>query len=407
MKQAKRVEDLLWKNKSGERKKFLMLFGIRIVENFTASFIPSLLGLIIVYINPSGRIMAAMKFVSFIAFCVVNWFFWMRYAKQRTRRYEFYIMNGLTYLIYAGISVAIFLLPFTGKLIYSVFFSNLRAFEIFGLSTKRSLMYTHIVMLGMMIICEIFSRIYYKALLKKLAENGADEIEMEMWKDKVPHKKDGNVRFLSVEEMSREMEKEHIEAWELLKNQATEEYDGICDVNMTKGRGQEVFKVELEDPDNDIDKGDFIPDARTQNANSAYGADSLWNKEIYKNRTENGIPIEDYGEEAEELPSFFDVPEDSQQSEYDVDNGTLWNADMRQGRGGSKVKSKPKIDDETVTSILDNTPYDADNLWSKSFYKGRGEKDTAEDKTDEYSLNDFEAYDSDSLWDNITQGKNK
>ena len=416
MKKKIYMDDLLWKNQSNERLQFLMLFAIRIVENVMASFIPSVLGLMIVYINPGGRIMAVTKLVAFVAFCVANWIFWMRYAKQRTKRFEFFVINGLAYLVYAVISFAVYYLPFTGRFVYSVLFSNLRMFEVFGYTTKQSLIYTHIFVALLMVVCETYSRMYYKALLKKLAENGADAIEVDMWKGKVPKKQDESVEFLTLEEMSLEMEREQIEGWKRLKkeaDEAEEEYDGICDVNMTKGRGGTVKKTEFDDPDNDIDENDFILDAKTQNAYADYDSESLWNKEIYQNRTNDGAPIYDYTDEPDELPGFFDLPEESMQLRYDVENDTLWDSEMHQGGGNKSNNRDVKEYTPSDEAISDNTPYDSDNLWNKSFYKGRKNSETQNDKNvseehhQNYIANYFSDYDTDNLWDNTTQGKNK
>ncbi len=409
------MEDLFWKTKSSERMRFVMLFIIRLVEIVMASFIPSIIGLILVFIKPGGRIMSAMKLLSFVAFCVMNWIFWMRYSKQRTHRREFFIINGLTYIIYAAISVAVYLLPFMGQFTYTIMFSNLRGFEPFGISTRRSLVYTHIFVMGLMVVCEIYSRIYYKALLKKLAENGADEIEMDMWKDKVPEKKDGSVKFLSVEEMSVEMENEHIEAAELLEKEAESDYEGIWDSDMTKGRGESVLRFTAPDPENDIDDGDYVADDITPNTNEEYSVDRLWNEDIYRGRTDDGKPIDDYADEIDELPDFFDVPDQSLQSEYDADEGLLWNNKMYQGRSDSSIGieiDKSEAGDES-NAILDDTPYDSENLWNKEFYRGRnteGKINYVDDFVDEFSgmeLNNFEDYDSDNLWGDITQGEKK
>ncbi len=126
--------------------------------------------------------MAVTKLVAFVVFCVANWIFWMRYAKQRTKRFEFFVINGLAYLVYAVISFAVYYLPFTGRFVYSILFSNMRMFEIFGYTTKQSLIYTHIFVVLLMVVCETYSRMYYRALLRKLAENGADAIEVDMWR---------------------------------------------------------------------------------------------------------------------------------------------------------------------------------------------------------------------------------
>ena len=168
----KQPEDLIWKSKAGKRFQYFMLLGIRFVEICLASIIPSLIGIILVFIRPNNRIMNMMCFLSFIAFAVCNWIFWMRYARQRTNRREFFMINGFAYVLYAIISYLMY--EFSGEVMYSVLFSNLRAFEAFGMITPNSLVMSHILIVSLMIFCQMYSKKYYTRLLKKLAENGAD-----------------------------------------------------------------------------------------------------------------------------------------------------------------------------------------------------------------------------------------
>ncbi len=390
----KPVEDLIWKSSESKRRQQLMLFGIRFIEICMASVIPSFIGLWLVFINPTPRIMSVMSFLSYVAFVVVNWNFWMKFKKQRTRKKEYFVINGIAYTVYAVISLLVF--EFTGEFLYSIIFSNLRAFEPFGLHTGYSLVACHTVMYILMIACEIYSRNYYKKLLEKLAENGADEIEMDPWGNLKPMKNDETVEILSVEEMHEEMIKEQTEAVEALQEMEEEEDVPLWE-GMYKGRGERILFKDPDDPEYDIDRGDFIAGEDMSEALEDYSADSLWNTDIYRGRTRDGVPVDDYDDEPEDIPDFFEV-HDYEGSEDEP----LWSADMYKGRDSKDVVAGDETD-------FDDTPnfsnYDEDTLWSAGMYKGRGEgieacDEELEDRREWVELpNENSKYDSDSLWD--------
>ncbi len=438
----KQPEDLIWQSKAGKRLRYFMLLGIRFVEICMASIIPSIIGLMLVFINPNNRIMSIMCFLSFLAFAICNWMFWMKYARQRTNRREFFTINGLAYVLYAIISYLMY--EFSGAFMYSILFSNLRAFESFGMITPYSLVTSHIVVVVLMVICQLYSRKYYTRLLEKLAENGADEIEMDPWGHLVPEQEGKRVNILSVEEMHRQMETERLEAAEILQDEIENASDSLWDEGMTKGRGEKVTKVEFEDIIRDLSEGDFVAGVGTERDIDNYDSDNLWEKHIYKGRTEGDVPVENYDDEPDDMPDFFTV------NHYEgEENETLWSKDMRQGRkdtfeavdiieeedqegngpdfmyydgeglwnnnmyqGHGKALKRPDEEKEAKREFVEipteNSKYDADNLWD-NISQGRGRKVEAQEEEElvKVNLNTMSDYDSDNLWDNPVQGKEK
>lgn len=438
----KQPEDLIWQSRAGKRLRLFMLLGIRFVEICMASIIPSLIGLILVFIRPNNRIMSIMCFLSFLAFAICNWVFWMRYARQRTKRREFFIINGIAYMLYAVISYLMY--EFSGPLTYSILFSNLRAFESFGMLTPYSLVVSHIVVGSLMVICQMYSRKYYTRLLERLAENGADEIEMDPWGHLVPEQEGKKVKILSVEEMHRQMEEERLEAAEILQEEIDSASDSLWDKGMTKGRGESFDTVEYENIDADLSDGDFVAGVGTERDIDNYDTDKLWEEHIYKGRTVGDAPVENYDDEPEDMPDFFAVnhyegeenetlwSEDMHQGKKDTfetvditeeeedderepqfiyyDGEGLWNNDMYQGHGKSLTRpdEEKQAKREFVEIPTENSKYDSDNLWD-NITQGRGRKAEIqeEEKPAEVNLNTMSDYDADNLWDNPVQGKNK
>lgn len=342
----KQLDDLVWHSESNKRFRRLMLLAIRFVETCMASIIPSFIGLMLVLLNPNGRIMTIMCFLSYAIFCVVNWRFWMKFLKQRTSRTEFLTVNIAAYGIYAVISVLFY--KFTGHFLYSVVFSNLRAFEAFGMVTSHSLVASHIFILVLMAVCVWVTPMYYKNVLRKLAQNGADEIEMDLWGHLKPERNGDNVRMLSVDEMCEEMEKEQSQRVEV---DSVNTAENLWDGEMTKGRGERIV-YEDADEVTELQESDFADD---------YEPDNLWNRSIY---CDGGEPITDY-DEPDELPDFFTV------NHYEgEENDGLWDGMYR----GRDENDRPHTDDDVYAD---------------------GEDDG----------NAFADYDTDNLWDNVRQGK--
>ena len=357
------INDLVWKKKSSVFLEYSMLFAIRLIETLAAGFAPSVIGIIMLLFDTKPQVLTFFSWLSFIIFSVMNWFFWMRYAKRRTKRTEFYIINGASYLLYVLLSVISF--KFTDPLMYTIVFSNLRALEIFAPSTFLSLVYSHVFLVVLMVVCNFFSRSYYTRLMKKLAENGADPIEMDVWGKITPKHKNKDIKLLSVDEMDAEMEREKVEAARVYEAASRDIPESVWDAKLIKGKGEYVDKVIPENPDHDIDEGDYdYEKEREYNPNEDYDADSLWNTEIYKGRTDGDVPIRNYTED--------DYKPDAENNDNLNMPDSLWNTDMHQGRGKSISFTSEDDGYETYYDRVsrDNEKYD-ENLWDSEMYQGR------------------------------------
>lgn len=417
----KNTEDLVWRSKSHKRNELIVLFFVSLVELFSASFVSSVIGVILVFLNPDARVMRFMNVVSFIAFGCINILFWVKYARQRAKRVEFYIVNGLVYAVYFLLSVGLY--RYAGQLMYSIICSNLRGMEIFGASTIVSLAISHGIIICLMILCETFSREYFRKVLEKLEQNGAEKVEMDMWGDDGPIIQNEEIRTVSLEEMYSVMEAEQLESARNIDKIMNEENDDIWDKTMYKGRGEAVEYIETENPDRDIDEKDYVFTNEID--------ERLWNEEIYK----GAKPIDDYADETDEYEKCFVFDEEDEEvslwdksmqkgkgekinefyeedtakyfDENNMNDDRLWADDMYQGRRKKRVH-KSNIDrilkNDAIDEAVDRTPmgdYDSDNLWDGDI----GGKTYFEDEEEEEKLNTFEKYDSDNLWDAVKQGK--
>lgn len=355
-----------------------MLFFIRLAEVLTASIIPSIIGIITVFITPKARVMQVMETISLIAFVVVNCLFWIKYVRHRPGRGEFYVLNGIVYALYIGLSVLAYAL--SDVYLYSIIFSDLRGFEIFGCKTMQSLIISHSILIFAMIVCEISAHLYYSHKAKLAVENGAEAVEIEE-KKVVPEKDNKAVKFLTVDEVNLELEREMEEAAELIRIESENVSEKNYDDDMVQGEDGEIKESTPEDPDNDIDDTDYVSEAYAREEMSVtqnYDVDSLWNEEIYKNREK----ASEYDDEVFDPEMFF--------SEEDDD--ALWDRDMHRGRDASAgVDIYPEeYSDWEMPEDDEDEPL---------FYI------EYDDEPDEYMPNSFEDYDSDSLWGDFTQGK--
>ena len=362
------MEDLVWKKKSAKVYKYLMLFFIRLAEVLVASIAPSIIGLMILIINPERQMMQFMQIIAFVVFAVMNWMFWVKYKKNRVGRLEFYLMNGITYALY--IVISFFALSASDAYMYTVMFSCMRAFEAFSeaITTRASLIYGHSVILILMVICENISHIKYKKATMDLADNTVETDNAEA-EDVVAYKANKEVTFLSVDEVNMELEREIEEAIELINENASED-EPLFDSSVA------TDNIPY-DPDNDIDDDDYTSEAYARREMAGienYSSESLWNEDIYRDREK----IEDYDGE-DDMPEY----------EEDDDEG-LWDVSMHRGRGES-IESQSD-EEETIEYEED----DDEGLWDVSMHRGRGESiDSQSDEDIEYL---YEDVDDGQLW---------
>lgn len=341
------MEDLIWKKKNTSRKTYIMLFFIRLAEILIASIIPSIVGLVIVIITPTERVMMIMENMSLIVFGVMNSIFWVRYIKHRRKTLEFYVLNGTAYILYLIISI----LSYSSQdvYLYSTFFSNLRGMELHGLGTFASLVVSHGILLITMILCQIFARIYYTKKDEKSLVNSIGEAEYEIEYD-VPTQGNGEVAFLTVDQLNREIDREIEEAAEMIEKEKSVDTSKTWDSEMVHGNGRRVVENTPDDPDNDIDASDYVSKeyAREEMKDTLnYSSDELWNTEIYNGKER----IYDYDEYDD---STFSIEEKQRlKKEYDA----LWGDD-----DGFNIERRLDYDDENegINGLED---YDSDNLW--------------------------------------------
>lgn len=354
-----RTEDLLWKKKSTKIFKYVMLFFIRLAEVLTASIIPSIMGIVILYINPKPRVMQTLMSMSMIIFAIFSCTFWVRYVKHRNKVREFYIMNGIVYALYITFSALIYISA--DAYMYTIAFSNLRGLELFGCKTLTSMIAVHCGMLVAMYVSERIARIFYRNRYEKIEENRADEIEIDE-KDEIPKQANEEVKILTVDEVNLEYDRDIDEATETAQNNKEYDSDAPWSGEMVQGDGKKVTNVIPDDIDNDIDDSDYYSEAyaraEMQDIDD-YESDSLWNVEIYKGKE----PVYEY--------------EDEESEQEMLENDDSWG------------------EDDKLFNVEGGVEYD---------YDDKNEYDDYDD-AEEYGANSFADYDADNLWGEIKQGK--
>ena len=371
------MEDLLWRKKSRQRGRYLMLFLIRLAETLTVSLLPSVVGLIAVFITPKPRVMQTIELVSLLVFAVANCFFWTRYVFHRAKLREFYIMNGIVYFLYVLISFLAYMT--SDPYLYSVLFSNMRGLEILGCRTFESLYKSHLLLVGLMFIIGIVAKGICVYRIKKSEGEGVEKVEMEE-ETVTPEKENKVVEFLTVDEVNLELEREIQEAAEMIRLENQSVSDKNWDSEMVQGNDGEIIEATPVDPENDIDDSDYVSEAyalKEMSVTQNYDVGALWNPEIYQGREVNT----DYDEEEPDSETFAE----------DDDSDGLWGSDMYRGRGESI-----DFEEEPAPEMFAEDD-DSDGLWGSDMYRGRGESiDFEEEPAPETFAEDD---DSDGLWD--------
>lgn len=378
------------------------LFIIRLVECFAASIVPSVISVIIIFFAPSDRAWDVLSIAVFAVTLAVNWHFWMDFAIRRDNIKEFYIINGLVYAIYIGASIAGYYL--LGYLVYSMTFANLRFCEAFEVKTLYSSFIANGITVAVMVICERCSRLRIAKLKEDAKLNAADKPEMKDESEDIQATKQNKVIIpLSAEQLEREIEKdeaERLKAAEKAKDSVPEE---MWSGELSKGRGEEIVRVDYSAEGPDTDENDFMPDSDKNNDNEAYGAGSLWNPEIYKGRTADGKPITEFDDEERELPP---EPED----------GGLWDESLYQGRDAQNRPERlgelySEEEKEAAEAASENIRYGSDSLWEHDFYQGKDKTAVPErvldfdEAVEDPGHNYSEKYESGALWESISKGR--
>ncbi|MEE0410000.1 MAG: hypothetical protein UD759_04380, partial [Clostridia bacterium] len=295
-----------------------MLFLIRLAETLTVSLLPSVVGLIAVFITPKPRVMQTIELVSLLVFAVANCFFWTRYVFHRANLREFFVLNSIVYLLYVAISA--FAYMSSDAYLYSILFSNMRGLEIFGYRTIESLYKAHFLVFGLMVATGIIARLVCFQRLKKAMADGVEKAEIEE-KESVPEQDNKVVEFLTVDEVNLELDREMKEAAEMIRMETENVSDKNWDSAMVQGDNGEIIETTPVDPENDIDSRDYVSEEYAREEMSVtlnYDVDSLWNSDIYQGKEKTT----DYDDEVY-VPQMF----------VDENIDGLWNRDMYRGRG--------------------------------------------------------------------------
>ena len=363
------------------------LYLIRTVETFAASVVPSAVSVFIIFLAPNERSWMVLSIFSFVLTAAANWYFWLDFVVMRGSVKEFYLVNGTAQALYIGASIGGYY--FLGYLVYSMAFAGLRSLEEFGMSTFESVITINAVYVVLMIVCERWARRHtekIREILKK--NNSADKVEMEdKSKELVPTLQNKKVKMLSVEEMAVQVQKDEQERIDAAREAAESEPEQLWNDNISKGHGEEIQRVDYSAAGSDIDEHDHV----TANENEAYGADSLWNKEIYNGKE----PITDYGDE-NDAPIRTDDTEDE----------PLWDKSFYESRGKAAELDELYAEEE-ATPAPEEIGYDADSLWNSDFYRGTDKSDIPEkvlDLSDEPEKPDEPEDGDERLWGDIYRG---
>lgn len=381
----------------------VFLVVIRIVEMFSSSIIPSIISVMVVFVRPSEGAWDVMIVFAFILATAANWYFWMDYVAERESVKEFYIVNGSILGLYIAVSIAGYYI--FGDLVYSLSYANLRVLEPLSedIKTFTSVIATDVFMVLLMIVCERYSRRHIEKIKELFKKNAADKVEMEDSSENVvPTKENREVELLTAEQMEQQILSDESEYAEVRRKAAESAPENMWNEDFTKGKGESFERVDFSMIDEDIDDTDYIS-SREENKNKDYGSDSLWNKEIYRGRTEGDKPITDFSYEEDEKPPQLDE---------DISDEPLWSEDMYRGKDASnkRFEDYESEEEEYRRAALEKLPYESDSLWEKKFYKGRSESNIPEqvlDLSDEVTMVQDEhnaAYSAESLWDNISRG---
>lgn len=394
-----------WRN---AKVKLVTTFIRRLMETFVASIIPSFICVALIYIKPSDNAWIILTIGAAVVFALFNWLCWMRFKVKYDSVKYFYTVNLIIYGIFFLTSILLFF--YGGYLVYSISFAGLRVLEPLGIRTLYSVIIMNCIMLMLMVICERFCAKNIITLRQLLLKNHGDKAEIE---DKsanaVPMQRDKVVKAMSVDEADKLEEQDRDEALNAVQELADSMPESVVDMNISKGRGENINFVEIDDIDNDITDGDFNAHdeaMREFNENKQYSGDALWNSAIYNGRTDDNKPVPELDEE-----DYFSKFTDEQQIISDDDDETeIWDKNVYQGRDSKNKVDTSEIsvdDEETHEKPIDMTEYDSDGLWGSGFYQGKNKGVMPErvmdydDEEAERTVNYSDQYGSDRLWDNI------
>ena len=432
---------LFWKE---HYKQALILF-IRLAEVFMSGIILSLMCVIMIFIKPNQRIWDLMSIICMASFLAVNCRFLLKYIVSRGgRKTEFFVINGITFLAYAGASILAYY--FFGYLMFSLVFTNLRVFEIFHIKTLYSIYASNVLIMVVMLVFRFVAYRHMEFMTRVLGvESAPDVTELEKYyTESEAVQNNQSVNIMTVEEMNdaiiseiEEAHKTHLEKLDTIPDKLWSDFK--------RGDGSEIEYKTPDDPEDDFDENDRVA-ANNINPHEAYDASELWENEIYngKEKLEQfedddeviaPPPVEKRSrlkEKKEEiqwyLKSFnklISIRHNYQRNEVmlrdirsrargevnvnnSYDSETLWNREFYQGGNETAIPEKVLDFDETpenveIDSQLEN--YESEKLWDINSKEIVDEYEN-EETNPESVMNPNEDYDADSLWSTgLKQGR--
>ena len=429
--------------------RFQLQLLTRIIEVFASSFIPSVIAVFVLLINPVQQFWDVCVVISLLLFFVINTSSIYRSVLDLKNKKVFYIVNAAAYLLFASVSIGlyVFLRNYIGAFFYSLTFSSLRFYEIVNhfsflswlpdISTLNSLLMTNAtILVGMFIISQI-SFIRAERFHKRMAENGADDIEIDEEKT-VIMQNNKVVERMSVEKLVKHMEQEMLDDKAEKDRHIEDMPDGIWSPNIVKGRGEKIQYYNPEMPEDDFDDNDKVA-ANTESIGLGgyYSSDQLWD-DIYKGKDkviefpeDVSIPpppmpkvghfkaikysIDDH---IRSLIKFISIKLNYSRNELlmrdihstnfgprpinenmDYDDNELWNQNLYRGVDKENIPERVLDFDEEVEQRAETglEDYDSDNLWNiRKDQVFDMEKEIEE--AEQIVSNPNEDYDSDNLW---------
>lgn len=384
------------KKKITHTKRYMitMAFCVRIAQTVLLGVIPSVMSVILLYMNPNARVWSVSSGLAFFIFLVGTFYFCYKFIMTRMNILEYYIVNITVWLLYAFLSV--FLLNFASDAMeYSWLFADMRFFESLNafipsliIKTKNSVMITNGCLLVAIVAAERIASIKIKQILREAEQNAmiSDEVANEEFieEETVPVQNNEQIKIMSADEIEKTMMKDAMESREVIEGMMHGEKnnDVLDGGDITQGKGRKVERIDY----SALSDEEIMIDAikRDDDYMNDYDSDSLWNKEIYNRKSD--------AEEDDESYMFLN----------DAGEESLWNPEAIKGR--SRLKKSELYEEEgMMNTASDNDNYDSDSLWNTEIYSGGRSLDPMAEE-DEIEVND----EAESLWNiNAVSGRDR
>lgn len=386
------------KRKLTQTKRFqwTMLFCIRLAQTALLSLIPSVICVLLLFMNPNIRVWSVASGLALTAFIAGNCVCWLRFMVKRMNVLEYYVINIAVAFLYFSSSYC--MAKFSDAMEYSWFFANMRFFETLNafiptlfIRTKYSIFISNGLFFIAMIVTERLSHIKIRKLLLEMEANKPLEAEIKesvVVDESAPTQNSEEIKVLSYDELKKEVEQDVLESLRVRESlihgeKNSDVWDGG---EIIRGKGEKVERIDYSSLSDEEILMDFIKNE--DSGMEDYDSDSLWNKDIYSAHSEEAEPITDYSDEYE-----GSVEDDEPES--------LWNMEALKGRKRLK-KSHLETEDKDFNIGSDNDNYESTALWSEDFYKSsknRADADSEEENDWEEPRNFNDDYSEESLWD--------